>query len=1061
MVNSSGYAYEVFLIFRREDTRTGFTSFLYTSMIDAGIRVYKDDKELCEGEEFGPELLQAINQSEISIPIFSKGYASSVWCLKELVQMVEEEGEIAKTVTHKVFNELKKAYLVVSNNLVSVDHHVDKIMEKIGAHTSKTRIVGIHGMGGVGKTTIAKLIYNELSNKYNNCCFLSNIHEMDGYKKTLMKGLRSLKKGCLIKKVLLLLDDVGEKDHMDALIGKHDWFGKGSKVIITTRRKDVIHIPEVDWRYELTGLDATLSLQLFSKHAFRRDSPTKQYINRSKRAVHIARGLPLALEVIGSLLSGKNKKMWDATLKKLESVPHDEVQSKLKVSYDALDNRQQHIFLDIACRFIGYHKDIVVNFWDASELFSEVALEVLQNMSLIKIRKRNKLWMHDQLRDLGREIIRQKSEMKIEKQRWVWNPKEGLDLLRRHKEKEEVEALHLKFDDQHHFTYKDFKSLPNLTFLEVDDSKENFRAKRKLFWLKWPSYALPTNIFRRNSNLLPQLRWLSWHNTCPTFKIANFSMENLIILDLSWSEITHDWKGWNHMKAMKNLKVLDLAHCQCLKRTPNFSSHSNLERLILSGCESLIKIDKSIYHLKCLVFLDISNCLNLQRLPDELGRDLASLEYLSLRRCLSLRSLPETIGNLESLIELNISYTSIKELPISIKKLKNLKVVEMQFSNISKIHNAFRTMEKLEKIEIVRKDHPNERLHVEIGDCIYENKSLRILRLRGVRIHALPRLPESLIELELEELGVDMFPNLSNLANLKVLHLGFGPPNGDGKSDGLMEEPIPPWIGNLTKLGSLKLCFRETTSSTDLSLPPHPRRLPTLPSNLSSLLLFGCDSLCSMDVSNLRKLSSLSILYFAVAAIEGLGCLENLRYLDLGDLGQLAMLPDLKNLNKLRRIQVSDCGNLVEIQGELPRFLDKLTIYSCDSLQDFPDLFSLMGKTDVYMHIRNQMLEYTGGHRLQLYGFKYMQIPDLRNWNGLTILTVRDCHNLVEIQGELPQSLETLWIQCCESLQKLPDLSSLKGLREVTIERCGKLAVEEISRLCSEKSIEFVGEDDK
>ncbi|KAL3727480.1 hypothetical protein ACJRO7_032242 [Eucalyptus globulus] len=89
MVNSSRYAYEVFLSFRGEDTRTGFTSFLYTSMIDAGIRVYKDDKELCEGEEFGPELLQAINQSEISIPIFSKGYASSVWCLKELVQMVE------------------------------------------------------------------------------------------------------------------------------------------------------------------------------------------------------------------------------------------------------------------------------------------------------------------------------------------------------------------------------------------------------------------------------------------------------------------------------------------------------------------------------------------------------------------------------------------------------------------------------------------------------------------------------------------------------------------------------------------------------------------------------------------------------------------------------------------------------------------------------------------------------------------------------------------------------------------------------------------------------------
>ncbi|XP_039156058.1 toll/interleukin-1 receptor-like protein [Eucalyptus grandis] len=89
MATSSGYDYEVFLSFRGPDTRAGFTDFLYTSMIDMGIRAYKDDEDLRKGEEFGPTLLQAIDQSRISIPILSKGYASSVWCLKELVKMVE------------------------------------------------------------------------------------------------------------------------------------------------------------------------------------------------------------------------------------------------------------------------------------------------------------------------------------------------------------------------------------------------------------------------------------------------------------------------------------------------------------------------------------------------------------------------------------------------------------------------------------------------------------------------------------------------------------------------------------------------------------------------------------------------------------------------------------------------------------------------------------------------------------------------------------------------------------------------------------------------------------
>ncbi|KAI6691841.1 hypothetical protein NL676_019551, partial [Syzygium grande] len=89
MEKSVEYDYEVFLSFRGPDTRRDITDYLYHSLIDAGIRAYRDNEELRVGEEIGPELLQAIKQSKISIPIFSKEYAASKWCLMELVQMVE------------------------------------------------------------------------------------------------------------------------------------------------------------------------------------------------------------------------------------------------------------------------------------------------------------------------------------------------------------------------------------------------------------------------------------------------------------------------------------------------------------------------------------------------------------------------------------------------------------------------------------------------------------------------------------------------------------------------------------------------------------------------------------------------------------------------------------------------------------------------------------------------------------------------------------------------------------------------------------------------------------
>ncbi|XP_039169483.1 TMV resistance protein N-like [Eucalyptus grandis] len=84
-----GSGYEVFLNFRGPDTRLTMADCLYNGLIGVGIRAFKDNEELRFGEEIEGGLLQAINDSRIYIPIFSKGYASSKWCLRELARIVE------------------------------------------------------------------------------------------------------------------------------------------------------------------------------------------------------------------------------------------------------------------------------------------------------------------------------------------------------------------------------------------------------------------------------------------------------------------------------------------------------------------------------------------------------------------------------------------------------------------------------------------------------------------------------------------------------------------------------------------------------------------------------------------------------------------------------------------------------------------------------------------------------------------------------------------------------------------------------------------------------------
>ncbi|XP_043714551.1 disease resistance protein Roq1-like [Telopea speciosissima] len=81
--------YDVFLSFCGDDTRKNFTGYLFNELVGNGIRTFRDDSELNRGEDISSKLMEAIQGSRISIVVFSKNYASSPWCLDELVKIIE------------------------------------------------------------------------------------------------------------------------------------------------------------------------------------------------------------------------------------------------------------------------------------------------------------------------------------------------------------------------------------------------------------------------------------------------------------------------------------------------------------------------------------------------------------------------------------------------------------------------------------------------------------------------------------------------------------------------------------------------------------------------------------------------------------------------------------------------------------------------------------------------------------------------------------------------------------------------------------------------------------
>ncbi|KAH0660648.1 hypothetical protein KY289_029396 [Solanum tuberosum] len=756
-------------------------------------------------------------------------------------------GDEAKSIDKIINDNFRNMHHTVSATekyLVGIESRMGEVESLLKFRSGDVCFIGIWGIGGVGKTTVARKYFDKVSHQFQGSCFLANVreeskkHGLMYLQKTLLsrllkeksmnitsfyEGADMIKRRLCHWKVLIVFDDVDDEDQLEYLVGNHDWFGGGSIIITTTRNQDLLR--RHDQSYSVPELAKDEAIEVFSWHAFQKPTPDKEFLKLSKSVVDYAKGLPLALKVLGSFLYKRGSTEWRSALDRLKDSGYEKIAKQLSLSLDGLSHEEKNIFLDMACFFRGRKRDDVITILNSFGFRSEIGTDILIQKSLLHISE-GMVEMHDLIEQMGQQVVRNVDQDKPWNHSRLWHEQDIKTVFSANQRTESIKGIMVPIGSDRHICKwsKAFRNMPCLRLLIVKGEEARLHDP-----ICDPIEYLPSN-----------LKWLDWSYYTFASLPADFEPGNLVGLSMAFSSLVEIFE---EPKAFDKLTILNLSFSESLLRTPNFYETPNLQKIILKSCVSLVEVHPSIGNLKKLIFLNLENCKNLKSLPSSIQME--SLESFNLSGCQKLKNFPEIQGNMELLSELLLARTAIWELPSSIGQLSNIRLLDL------------RSCENL----------------VRLPASVCEMRKLKILILKGCSRLAI--FPENLGDLnQLEELYA---------GNTSILQL-------------------PDSVGNLSKLKILSLrkgrkVKRQCARSLILPRMFHGLR------ELKSLDLSGCN-LCDNQAAALMNVTSLLELNLSrnkfIYLPDISGRLSHLRYLNITHCQELKELPKLpKSIEEL------------------------------------------------------------------------------------------------------------------------------------------------------------------